>query len=96
MAEPMIEGSLAIKWRDSPEKNIVSCYLAPTDEPDPTDEWLPILTVNRQLLEDDNELYEELKETVSAWIIRIYKSAGVDSIQLTNYPGGMPSMDGAS
>lgn len=96
MADVMTESPVAIKWRDDPEAERVTCWLAPTDEPDRTDEWVPIMCVNRVLLDDDPQLYEDLLKTANEWLLRIFESAGVTGIKMLRFPGGMPSMDGAS
>ena len=87
---------LSIKWRDFESENEVRCFLAPTDEPDPTDEWLQILVANRQILEGDPHLYEELLNVVSGWMVRLLESAGIEGVEMLRFPGGVPPMSGAS
>ena len=96
MDEPMVESPFAIKWRDDVENNCVSCYVGPTAEPDPTDDWISILTVNRQILEDDREFYEALLTATGEWMKRIFADAGIDKIEMVRFEGGVPPMDGAS
>ena len=96
MSVPNFESPVALKWRNDDEAEMVTCWLAPVDEPDLTDEWLPILCVSLQVVDDDRELYEDLVRVTSDWMKRIFAEAGCHGIEMIRFPGGLPPMEGAS
>jgi hypothetical protein len=84
-----ITSSIALKWRESAEGNTVTCHLGPIEQPDETDEWLHVMTVNRSILQDDPVLYEDLVVKVSDWLLRVYAAHGLPAIEMQRWPGGI-------
>ena len=95
MDKPMIESPFAIKWRPG-EDDLVTCWIGPIDQADRTDDWLFVLAVNRSMLEDDNQLWEDLLEAVNSWTARIFEEAGISGVKFVRFHGGVPPMKGAS
>ena len=89
-------GPLCIKWREDVEDGWVICFFAPTEEDDPTENWMPVVLVPTGIFQADQEFYEDLVTATDEWMKRVYEKAGHGEIGTARFPGGLPSMGGAS
>lgn len=86
----IIQAPWMVRWRPEIGGSTVVCWLAPASEEnnaDPTDKWIPILGVNRHLLEADESLFEELVQVSVGFAKRIIeKEMGVEFQTITRHP----------
>ena len=82
----MTDLGVAIKWRTIDDEK-VGCWYGPVEGDEPTDEWVPILIVNRKMLAEDAELFPALIEVVKGSFTRMCADLGVDDVTFTVWQG---------
>jgi hypothetical protein len=84
----MIPAKYSIKWREAENGSHLACWIGPTMETEPTDEWKILMQVSLRMVEEDEELFPALVEVVNDWTVRFFEKQGVTVDKMVHFPGG--------